>query len=119
MWKLQSRVNIFQGCSTQLVPYHLAILTERWQDIYEKVHETSVDLTAVTSYAMWDPVLGGSVLVPKLGLRFPESSTVFSLHCVLEGRHVTAAVLPVKDNVWKVTHGRRSSGLSGSASVLL
>ena len=50
--------------------------------------------------------------MPKLGLQFPESSTGFLVHCVLEGRHVTAAVLPVKHNIWQVTHGRRSSVVS-------
>ena len=37
-------VNIFQGCSSQWVPYHLAIATERWQDMYDEVRKTSVDL---------------------------------------------------------------------------
>ena len=64
--KLQCRVCCFQGCPILQVPYHLAIEKERWQDIFDEVRKSSVDMTAVTTNAMYDPVLGGSVLVPKL-----------------------------------------------------
>ena len=101
------------------VPFHLAICTGLWAELFEEAKKDGVDVkgsedSARVQYSCWDAVLAvvsqnpaSASLLPGAGLRLPSPPAPFLLHCFKAYSCTTAAVKPVGVSMWQVIHGKR------------
>ena len=105
------------------VPFHMAVSTGLWEMIHDESKGDGLDRdgsedSARLSYGFWSDVLARRAgaeqpmrLAPHYGLCLPCPPAPLLVHGLVRNIPITMACRPLEDDVWQVTHRRRSAVL--------